>query len=111
MNVIKEITFDEQLNDYVVNDQRVFSDCVKFQLQQIRKRAMDEILNVAPEYKQRNAALGILSDQETQQLKDNIQQIRNISNSLEQQILSVVWDGTENNRSVACDAVQSIYWP
>ena len=111
MRIIKEITFDEQLGDYIVNDQRLFSDCVEFQLKQIRRRAMDEILNVAPDYKQRNAALGLLSEIENQQLKDNIQQIRNISNSLEQQILSITWDGTEETRPSVCDAVQNIGWP
>lgn len=111
MSIFKEITFDEQLQDYVVNDQRIFSECVDFQLKQIRQRARDLILEIAPEYKQRNAALGLLSDQETQYIKDSIQNIRTTSNNLEQQILSVTWDGTEENRPTACDAVQNVRWP
>lgn len=111
MSIFKEITFDEQLQDYVVNDQRIFSECVDFQLKQIRQRARDLILEIAPEYKQRNAALGLLSDQETQYIKDSIQNIRTTSNNLEQQILSVTWDGTEENRPTACDAVQNVQWP
>jgi hypothetical protein len=111
MGVFKEITFDEQLGDYVINDQRVFSECVDFQLKQIRQKARDLILENAPEYKQRNAALGLLRAQEEQQVKDAIQEIRTISNSLEQQILSVSWDGQESSRAAACDAVQNIRWP
>jgi hypothetical protein len=111
MRIIKEITFDEQLGDYVVNDERIFFDCVEFQLKQIRRRAMDEILNVAPDFKQRNAALGLLSDQEAQQIKEDIQNIRAISNSLENQILGITWDGQESTRSIACDSIQSIHWP
>lgn len=110
MSVFKETTFDEQLGEYVINDQRVFSECVDFQLKQIRQKARDLILENAPEYKQRNAALGLLSAQEEQQVKDAIQEIRTISNSLEQQILSVSWDGQESSRAAACDAVQNVRW-
>lgn len=110
MNIIKEITYDEQLGDYVVRDERIFSDCVEFQLKKIKNIAKDLILEVAPDYKQRNAALGLLSQQETDQIKTDIQTIRNISNQKEQQILSVVWDGTEATRPAACDAVQAVRW-
>ena len=111
MSVFKEITFDEQLNEYRTNDQRLFVECVDFQLKMIRQKARDLILEVAPEYKQRNAALGLLTDQEAQQIKTDIQNIRNTSNSLEQQILAVTWDGTEETRPAACDVVQNIRWP
>jgi hypothetical protein len=66
---------------------------------------------LAPDYKQRNAALGLLSIEETEQIKTDIQNIRSISNSLEQQILAITWDGTEENRPAACGAVQNIRWP
>jgi CRISPR-associated endonuclease Csn1 len=43
--------------------------------------------------------------------KTEIQNIRSISNSLEQQILSITWDGTEETRPAVCDAIQNIRWP
>ena len=110
MNFIKEIVFDEALGDYVVNDQRVFSDCVVFQLKQIRRIAMEQILEVAPDYKQRNAAMGLLDPVEAQALKDAIQTIRAKSNAYEATINSVVWDGQESTRAAACDAVQAVRW-
>lgn len=110
MNIFKEITFNEQLNDYVINDQRIFSDCIEFQLKLIRQKAKDFILEMVPDFKQRNAALGLLSEQEIDQIKTDIQNIRNISNQKEQEIFAVVWDGTEESRAVACDAVQAVRW-
>lgn len=111
MNIFKETLFDQVTRTQIVIDERVFDDCQKFQLQEIKKRAAELILEVAPEHKQRNAALGLLSDTETQELKTNIQNLRNISNTLEAQILAITWDGTEQNRAAACDAVQNIRWP
>jgi hypothetical protein len=91
-------------------DDRIFSDCVIYQLEQVRNTAKELILAAVPEYKQRNAALGLLSDQETQQIKDTIQAIRTISNQKEADINAIVWDGQESTRSAACDAVQNINW-
>jgi hypothetical protein len=88
-------------------DPRVFSECVTFQLNLVRERAKELILEVAPDYKQRNAALGLLSEQETNEIKQKIQEIRTISNNLEIAIQAVVWDGNEQTRSQACDLVQS----
>ena len=110
MKFLKEHIFDEITQTYINIDERSFEDCVKKQLEEIRKQSQTLILASAPDYKQRNAALGLLSEQETQQIKDNIQNIRNISNSLEQQILAVIWDQTEETRSASCDAVQAIRW-
>lgn len=95
-------------NSITIIDDRVFSDCKEFALQQLRKQAMEKILEVAPEFKQRNAALGLLSEEETNILKLNIQNIRNLSNQKENEILGIVWDGTEETRSSACDLVLSI---
>ena len=111
MMISKEVIFDEATGTYIEKDYRIFQHCVDFQLKGIREQAKEFILKVAPEYKQRNAALGLLSDQEAEQIKTDIQNIRNISNSLEQQILAVTWDGTESNRPTACDTVQNVRWP
>lgn len=107
----KQQIFNEQTNQYEYLDERNFQFCVDYQLKIIKDTAKEKILEVAPEYKQRNAALGLLSDQETQQIKDDIQALRTLSNNLEQQILSVVWDGQESTRPAACDAVQNVRWP
>lgn len=111
MTFIKQQIFDEQTGEYIYIDERNFNFCVEHQLKVVRETAKEKIIEIVPEYKQRNAALGLLSEQETEQIKTYIQTVRNISNSLEQQILSVTWDGTEENRSFSCDAVQNIIWP
>ena len=91
-------------------DDRVFEDCKTFHLERIKKSATERILELAPEYKQRNAALGLLTQGETDAIKSTIQTIRNAVNLAEQQIISIVWDGTEQNRTAACDAVQAVRW-
>jgi hypothetical protein len=111
MTISKTYSFDEQTKTEIIIDDRIFQMCLDYQLKAIRDKAKELILEVAPEYKQRNAALGLLADQEIQQIKTDIQNIRNISNSLEQQILAVTWDGTEETRPSACDAVQNVRWP
>ena len=75
--------YDKDGNEIFVNDTRIFSDCVANQLKFIREHAATLILDGAPEYKQRNAALGLLSQQEIDDMKNHIQTIRNQSNALE----------------------------
>jgi len=110
MKIFTETIYNENTGEISTIDERVFSHCVEFQLKTIRDRAKDLILAVAPEYKQRNAALGLLSEQETNEIKTNIQNIRTISNQKETEILSVIWDGTQETRSAACNAVQAVRW-
>lgn len=110
MKIFKHHEINAQTGEISIIDDRLFSDCVAYQLSQIREKAKELILAAVPEYKQRNAALGLLSDQETQQIKDSIQAIRTISNQKEAEINAIVWDGQESTRSAACDAVQSIIW-
>jgi hypothetical protein len=110
MSIGIEIQYDSKTGQQTVIDNRIFSECVAFQLKHIRDRAGELILAAAPEHKQRNAALGLLSEEETQALKDHIQSTRNQSNEKESQILAVSWDGQEATRSAACDAVQAVVW-
>ena len=110
MKIFKEHIFNEDTQIWTNIDDRNFNDCVSFQLQEIREKAKQLILAVVPEYKQRNAALGLLSVEETQQIKDSIQAIRTISNQKEAEINGITWDGQESTRAAACDAVQSIMW-
>ena len=110
MNHIKVQIFNEETGQYEFVDERNFAFCVDHQLKSIRETAKERILAVAPEHKQRNAALGLLDPAEAQALKDAIQTIRTQSNLYESQILSVVWDGQESTRPAACDAVQAVRW-
>ena len=91
-------------------DTRVFSQIKTLQLEYIRETAKQLIFAVAPEYKQRNAALGLLSLEETEEIKNHIQTIRTISNQKEAQIQAIVWDGQEATRVSACNAVEAIIW-
>ena len=110
MTISVEYIYNNETGETTIIDNRIFSRCVDKQLETIREYAKQLILKTAPEYKQRNAALGLLSQQETDQIKTNIETIRNISNQKEQEILSVVWDGIETTRPAACDAVQAVRW-
>lgn len=110
MKISIEVITDAQTGQTIVVDERNFYDCVDFQLKKIREQAAEIILKNAPEYKQRNAALGILSEEETEEIKNLIQSTRNKSNQLEQQVKSIVWDGNESTKTIACDAIQSVTW-
>ena len=90
-------------------DLRVFSIVKQNQIKAIKDRAMELILEKAPEYKHRNAALGLLSNEETDKIKQDIQSIRILSNQKESQIESIVWDGNKETEAAACDAVELIY--
>ena len=110
MQISTETITDSQTGESFTIDNRNFNDCVAYQIQYLKDKASSIILEYAPEYKQRNAALGLLSEEETNEIKTHIQNIRSIYNSLEQQILAITWDGTEENRPTVCDAVQNIKW-
>jgi hypothetical protein len=110
MTIAKHLIHDQKTGETYIIDERVFSDCVEYQLKFIREHAKELILTVAPEYKQRNAALGLLTQQETDDIKNSIENIRTISNQKEQEILGIIWDGTEQTRIAACDAVQNVRW-
>jgi len=100
----------EDTGQVLTIDERIFSHCVEYQLKIIRERAKDLILEGAPEYKQRNAALGLLSDTEANAIRAHIESVRTISNQKEAEILAVIWDGQESTRAAACDAVQNVRW-
>lgn len=111
LNISYEQIYDEQTRQYVIIDNRVFADCVAAQLDAIREQAGILIQEGAPDFKQRNAGLGLLPEEEVAEIIAHIQSIRAQSNSYEAQILQITWDGTEETRRAACDAVQSIRWP
>jgi hypothetical protein len=90
-------------------DLRVFSIVKQNQIKAIKDRAMELILKKVPEYKQINAALGLLSNEETDKIKQDIQNIRILSDQKENQIESIVWDGNKETEAAACDAVELIY--
>lgn len=91
-------------------DNREFYSLKSYQLNYIRERAKEIILENAPEYKQRNAALGLLSTQETNDIKNLIQSVRNLSNQKEAAIEAITWNGNPATHAAACDAIESIVW-
>lgn len=93
-----------------VVDDRVFDTVKQDQLQYIHEHAKQLILEGAPEYKQRNAALGLLTDSEANAIRAHIQSIRTISNQKETQIEAVTWNGDPATHAAACDAVEAIGW-
>lgn len=109
MGVSREIVCDENGN-IVEFDKRVFADVVRNQIEYIKQAAAEEILLRYPEFKQRNAALGVLSTDEENEIKQGIDAIRNYSHVLEAQVAAIVWDGNESTRATACDAVQRVMW-
>ena len=91
-------------------DRRKFSDLVEFQLAHFKSMATEEILMFAPEHKQRNAALGILTQSETQLIKEKINEVVVHYNNCKALVHIVSWDGAEETHADACDKVQSITW-
>lgn len=93
-----------------VIDDRRWIDVVAWQIASIKGQAGDRILAVAPEYTQRNAALGILSLDEFDRVCAHISTVRRECDALEARIAAVKWDGRESTRAFACDAVQAVTW-
>lgn len=91
-------------------DEREFYSWKQHYLNIIREKAKELILEQAPEYKQRNAALGLLSDAEANMIRAHIQSIRTISNEKEAQIEAITWDGNHATHAAACDAIEVIVW-
>lgn len=59
-------------------------------LRELGSNATREILRVAPEYKQRNAALGLYSPEKVEQIKSDVQKVRTEHDTKEQLILDAV---------------------
>ena len=110
MELNKHYIYNEN-GEITIIDNRNFLDCKMFQLKYLQETAMKKILAAVPEYKQRNAALGLLTVEENEEIKTFIQNVRNECNLLEEQVNSIVWDGQEETRAAACDAIQSIAFP
>ena len=91
-------------------DHRKFADLVEFQLAHFKTMATEEILVFAPEHKQRNAALGILSQSETQEIKEKINDVLEHYNNCKALVNMVFWDGTDATHAEKCDEVQAVVW-
>lgn len=57
-------------------------------LRELSTNATNEILRVAPEYKQRNAAMGLYEADKVEQIKSDVQKVRTEHDAKEAQILS-----------------------
>ena len=93
-----------------VIDDRRYLDVVAWQIESVKQQARDQILAAAPEHRQRNAALGLLTVAETDVIVSAISMARNKSAELQRAIAAVRWNGQEESRSAACDAVQRVTW-
>ncbi len=91
-----------------ITDARDFAECVAAQLQRAREACEAKILETAPEYRQRNAALGLLSAEETAQVRDAIDACRAEYERCKSFIMGIQWDGNEATRAACCDAVQAV---
>jgi len=91
-------------------DQREFYSWKQYQLDTIRQKAKELILEHAPDFKQRNAALGLLTDAEANAIRAHIQSVRTVSNQKEAQIEAITWDGDPATHAAACDAIEAINW-
>jgi len=91
-------------------DRRRFADLVEFQLSHFKTMATEEILAFAPEHKQRNAALGILSQNETQEIKEKINDVIEHYNNCKALVNMVSWDGSDVTHAESCDRIQAILW-
>ena len=91
-------------------DNREFYSYKDYYLKYIRERAHDLIIAGAPEYKQRNAALGLLSDAEANAIRAHIQSIRTISNQKEAALEAITWNGDPATHAAACDQIETVTW-
>lgn len=93
-----------------VVDSRYVTACRAEQLARVRADCGAAIIAAAPEYKQRNAALGLLSQADAAAVVAAVQACRARCDELEAAINAVAWSGTEQTRAAACDAIQAINW-
>lgn len=93
-----------------VVDNRNFYAIKAFSINQIKESAKEEITNRYPEFKQRNLAMGILTAEEEREIRHGIESIRIYAHNLEDAVNAITWDGNEETRAAACDAIQSISW-
>jgi len=93
-----------------VVDARTVSACKVRQLALVRQACAEWILAAAPDYRQRNAALGVLDENEAEAVRTVVMAGREHCAELEAAIDAVAWNGQESTRKAACDAVQAIHW-
>lgn len=107
MNVTKTISYNDD-GTFVIIDDRNVEDCKLYKHNELRKEAMKTILEVAPDFKQRNAALGLLSAEETNIIVTHIKNIREQCDDLLNAVDNISWDGNESTRSQVCDMIMNI---
>lgn len=107
--IYKQSILDADGNITIV-DNREVEACKQFQISFIREMAEKKILEVAPIYKQLNALSGSLLAEEAEQIIAARDAIRSISNSMQEQVNSIIWDGTEETRIAVCDEIEKIRW-
>lgn len=95
-----------------VSDDRTLAACKEEQVVKIKRWCAESILKAAPEFKQANAALRLLDEEEATAIKLAIQTRRNKSNELELEVISIqAIDATEEEKIKANAKVDAIVWP
>jgi len=74
----------------------------------MKRMASEYLAVVAPNHKQQNAALGLLTSAETTQIKAAIQMVRDAVDVSESALLAITWNGHEATRAQACDKLETI---
>ena len=100
------INVDGQVTE---QDDRTVEACAAFQVAMLKEACQRAILADVPDYKQRNAALGLLSEQEEAFVRAAITLCRNRCAALEAQVAAIAADHGLT-RTQACDAIQAVLW-
>lgn len=79
---MRKVTYENGVIVEIVDD-RTLEGAKLDLIYMIREKCGEDILAAYPAYKQSNAALGLLSPEETQAIKDGIQALRNECNAKE----------------------------
>ncbi len=82
-------TISDGKGNNIVEDTRILEYEMKIKLADLRDAIKSDIDVLAPAYKQQNAALGLLSEEEITELKNNIQKCRDYYTNLQTQLLQV----------------------
>lgn len=108
MSTLREITLDAATGVVTTTDARTVEACREGAIALLDALATSAILLEAPEHKQRNAALGLLSQVEADAIRSSITTWRARFAGARASIEAVAWDGQESTRAACCDYIQSI---
>ena len=108
MSNARETIVNAQSGETTALDTRTVTECRDWAIAFAKHRCAYRINEEAPDYRQRNAALGLLTDAETAQVVGAISAARAACAATEQAVFDAAqaWDGTEATRAAVCDAIE-----